>query len=323
MGYVTGQPFQEPVDGIRTAFTATQQFETDSIQVFQGNLPLGPEAYRELSTVQVRILDPASHKIWSYDTTLNTLYCESHGLNEGTQVVLWSTSENGLPEGLSPSLVYFLLDVDENRFQVSLTQGGDPVEFSQSAAGILYLALPEAPLPENGNLWYNATTRGDTVDPSLVVGFWVLADWQRQYASLTSLSTVQDVLKDAEEAVQEYVTESSYGQAEAQEKPYYRLFRRVIGELAFFYLMKRPGGLQQVKSSTKQYGDSTKKMSQQYDTSVSKLMETSEKDILSQLITYKKPSADTEEAATTPGALTRSWGTGRNFGFVGNQGWTI
>lgn len=323
MGYVTGQPFQEPVDGIRTAFTVTQQFEPDSIQVFQGNLPLGPEAVLELSTAQVRILDPASHKIWSYDVTPNTLYCEAHGLSADTQIVLWSTAENGLPEGLSTSLIYFLLDVDDNRFQVSLTQGSDPVEFSQAAAGILYLAIPEAPLLENGNLWYNATTLGDTVDPSLVVGFWVLAEWQRQYASLTSLSTVQDVLKDAEEAVQEYVTETSYGQAEAQEKPYYRLFRRVIGELAFFYLAKRPGGVQQVKASSKQYGDTTKKMSQQYETSISKLMDTSEKDILSQLIAYKKPSVDTEEASVTPGALTRFWGTGRNFGFVGNQGWTI
>lgn len=327
MGYITGQPFQEPVDGVRTVFTTLYQFEPGSIQVFQGNLPLTPEAFLELSTVQIRILDPDSHQVWSYDVLPNTVYCESHGLEADDQIALWSTVEDGLPEGLVHSVVYFVLAGDVNTFQVSLSQGGPAVNFAQASSGILYLAKPFAPLPENEELWYNATVLDVIVEPSLIVGFWVLSEWQRQYARLTPLSTVEDVLLDATAKVIGYVTEASWTTAEEQKEANeqqdpYRIFRRVIGELAFFYLLGRPGGLQQIKSSTKQYGDNTKKMSQVYDTSLSSIMEKTEKDIITQLIAYKKPVGEDETAARA-NVLTRSWGTGRNFGFVGTRGWTI
>lgn len=311
MGYITGQLFQESVDDAETLFTVFRAFELDSIQVFQGAVPFVPEAILEISTTQVRILDPDTPTVWTVDATANTLYSAGHSLAADTIIVLWSTTRGGLPSGLVRSAMYYVLAVDVDKFQVSLTLAGAAVTFSVGSTGTLYFAEPEAPLISNGTLYFNASILGEVPESSTVVGFWLLSDWKAQYAALASLTTVQDVLTDADEMIQDYVTEASYTLAETLVVPYH-LFRRVIGELAFFYLMRRPGGLQQIKSSTKSYGDTTKKMTQQYDVSASALMETSERIILSQLIAYRKPSE--EEAETTLKPMTHTWGTGRHFG---------
>ena len=322
MSYITGQSFLEPIDGVRTVFTTLQPFEPHTIQVFQGNLTFAPEAILEINTVQVRTIDPASHRTWSYAAEANTLYCEAHGLVQDTQIVVWSTVDGGLPEGLVHTVLYFVSVTNENKVQLSLSQGGPFVNFEQAAAGILYFAKPSPPLLENGNLWYNATVLDEVVDPAIVVGLWVLSDWQRQFAKQTPLSTVRDVLIDADERVQAYVTENHYARAVAQEAPQYRLFRRVIGELAFFYLLRRPAGLQQITSSTKHYGDNTKNLSQTYASSASTLMGTDEATILSQLISYKRQT----ESGASPGragtGVTRTWGTGQNFGLINQDGWS-
>jgi len=310
MGYVTGQTFQETVDGVNTLFTTSQSFDSGSIQVFQGNLALTPQAILEISTTQIRTLDPESHLVWTSDVA-DTVHSVAHNLAVDTRVVVWSTESGGLPTGLIMSVIHYVLAVDADNIQLSLSQGGAAVTFPIISSGILYIAKPYAPLLVNGTLWYNANFLGTIPDSSVVIGFWNISTWQAQYAQSISLSTIFDLLTDADEQVQDYVTEASYALAETLVIPF-RLFRRVIGELAFFYLLRRPGGLQQITSSTKQYGDAVKKMTQQYQVSASTLMEMSERVILSQLIVYRKPSE--EEAETTTKPMTHTWGTGRNFG---------
>lgn len=315
MGLVTQQSFQEAVDGSRTVFTTQQSVDPDSIQVFQGNLPLAPTAYIALSSTQIQTLDVTSQDTWICDASNPaTVYSQAHGLSASTILQLWSSVDGGLPSGLSAGQEYYVLAVDADRFQLSLTDGGVAVSFLTDSNGVLTYSKLLAPQVPDGALWYNAVTLGAVIDPTLTVGFWVIQNWQDQYAPLAALITIVDVLNDADLSVQSYVTSASYSSAEAQTEPPYSLFRRVIGELAFFYLSRRPGGVQQIKSSSKEYGDSTKKMSQTYNTSISSLMKMSEKDILMQLIDYREAPEEIDFTDEHP--YTRTWGTGRNFGII-------
>ena len=309
---VTGQSFQEELDGIRTIYTALQPFEPGSLQVFQNSLALLPDAFVELNTIQVRFVVPESRVVWTYDILPSTLHAEAHGKALNDPIALWSTETDGLPSGLHSGSTYYARDITPDTFALAAYVDGPVVSFAQASAGILYFAEPCAPLVENGPLHYNAVLLDELISPSEVVGLWILSEFQTQYAPGTPLSTIRDSLLDAEDAVQRYVTETSYTKAENQEPPY-RLFRRVIGELAFKYLSTRPGAIRQAQSSEKAYADSVKKMKQTYSVSQSAILQRSDRDILEQLLAYKRQSETAATAAmSTP--LTDYWGTGRNFG---------
>jgi hypothetical protein len=313
---VTGQQFQEELDGIRTIYTALQPFEPGTIQVFQNSLALLPDAFVELNTIQVRFVVPDSRVVWTYDILPSTFHAEGHGAELNDPVVVWSTEIDGLPSGLHSGSTYYVRDVTPDTFAVAAYEDGPVVSFAQASAGILYYATPCAPLIENGPLHYNAVLLEDSISPSEVVGLWILSEFQEQYAPGTPLSTVRDSLLDAEDAVQQYVTETSYTAAQNQESPY-RLFRRVIGELAFKYLSTRPGAVRQAKSSEKAYADSVKKMKQTYSVSSSIIVQRSEKDIIEQLYAYKRQDTTTEETTLSP--YLDCWGTGRDFGLYQEQ----
>lgn len=318
MAYVTGQSFQEAVDGSRTVFSFQQAVDTDAVQVYQGSLPLEPTAFWVISATQVRTLDLASQTSWTCDAvTSSTVEKVGHSISASTILFVWSTVTDGLPSGLEEGQAYYVLAVDADHFQLSLTDGGAAVSFESTSSGTLRYSEVLAPEVADGALWYSAVLLGEVIDPSLVVGFWEIQEWQTQYAPLAGSGLVVDLLTDADTAVQEYVTAASYAEAETQigTAVYpYRLFRRVIGELALFYLSRRPGGVQVLKSATKQYGDTTKKMSQTYDTSILSIRGMSEQDILAQLFSYREEPEEIDFTVEHP--FTRTWGTGRNFGIL-------
>lgn len=310
MAWVTGQEFVESVDDSRTLFTAQEPFVAGTIQVFQGAVTIQPESLLEVDTQRVRFILSSSHQVWTYDAIANTLACAGHGLAADTEIVLWSTVSDGLPSGLSKAVVYYVLAVDANHFQVALSAGGAAVVFTQSASGFLYLAEPDPPLIADGLLHYNCFTLGEEVDGDTVIGFWSLGTFQAQYASGVALATIQDILLDADELIQDYATAASYATALTEVSPY-RLFRRVQGELAYRLLANRPNLTKTVKSSEKEYADNVKRMKQTYDGKASPVLELSLEQILSQLIAYKQPDAD---ADSTVSAYLDCWGSGRFFG---------
>lgn len=324
MALTVGQQFVESVDGSRTVFTAQAAFTAGTVQVYQGNLPLTPLAYREISTLKVRTMEPSSHQTWTVHTVDDTIYCAGHGLQEDDPLVVWSTVT--LPTGLLQTGIYYVLaGGGTNTFQIAASPGGDAIEFTDAGAdGTLYLATPLAPISADGLLWYTAETLvTETIDPATVVGFWELSAWQAQYAPEASLAMVRDVLTDANADVVDYVTEAFYALAETEQPPY-RLFRRVIGELAFFFISRRPGTVQQVSSAKKEYGDGVKKMSQSYSVQTSSLMKLSRMDILGQLVAYKKTGEEAGEeeesvALAEAGAFLHSWGTNRHFGLLESE----
>ena len=153
MGRVTQQTFVEAVDGVETLFTAQAEFQWESIQVFQGNLPLAPGSYRNVSTLKVRILDAVTQQEWTLGAVAHTVYCTGHGLSNGAYIVVWSTSLTGLPIGLDQTIGYYVVNKTDDTFQLALTAGGESVSFVASSSGTLYFAAPYAPLAANGILW--------------------------------------------------------------------------------------------------------------------------------------------------------------------------
>jgi hypothetical protein len=312
MGFLSGQSFLESIDDTRTVYTCQQQFEYDSVEVFQDSLALLPNAYNEIDTLRIRFLDPLSHQVWTYSATANTMDCAGHGLADGTEIMLWSSVRGGLPTGLLRTRVYYVVNGTPDTFQVALTVGGSAVVFPQTSSGILYLAETEAPLAANGILHYNCVTLDSAIEGSTTIGFWTINDFELQYADGTALATIQDVLHDADDMIQTYTTATSYATALTGVTPYW-LFRRVQGELAFRLLSNRPNAVRQVSSSEKEYADNVKRLKQTYVKGISTLVKLSLQDILSQLIEYKKPETTTDSIAS---AYLDCWGTGRFFGIV-------
>lgn len=67
------------------------------------------------------------------DTTYDTLKCVGHGVKEGDQVVVASTTT--LPTGLTASTNYFAVEVTPNAFKVALFPGGDAIDITGAGSG--------------------------------------------------------------------------------------------------------------------------------------------------------------------------------------------
>lgn len=139
-----------------------------------------------------------------------------------------------------------------------------------------------------------------------MIGFWESTDFLDQYAPHLSGAVAQDVLADADEQIQEYVTTTSYVTALTQAPPYH-LFRRVQAELASKFLASRPGASRQVAEVEKTYADNVKKMREKYVVDSSTAATTWET-ILSQLRAFKKP------VELDPDSFVREYPTMRHFG---------
>ena len=304
---VTGQSFQEEVEGTRSLFTTDVPVKMGSLQVFQQSLAVNPASVIQLTTSLVRFINPSSQKLW--ECGVSVISSASHGLQENDKVVLWSSLSSGLPLTLSVSLVYYARNVTTDSFQLATEADGEILTFSvPEKASFLYFGIPYNPNPENGVLYYTADTLSTMVDDSDTIGCWGVEDFSVQYASNSSSVVVSEVLTDALSLIEQYVDAEILAKALAKEAPYYQVFRRVMGELAYKLLLTR-GEISQIRSAEKSYADNIKKMSQTYQTSESLLNKTTLGQILSKLILYKKKSL-----VPHPSILMHSWGTGRDFG---------
>jgi hypothetical protein len=70
---------------------------------------------------------------FTVDTSLDVLKCNDHGVKEGQQVVLASTTT--IPAGLTAGVRYFAVQIQANWFGVSLTQGGAPIDITSAGTG--------------------------------------------------------------------------------------------------------------------------------------------------------------------------------------------
>jgi hypothetical protein len=311
MSTVINQSFVEDVDDSRTLFSMENTVIESSVQVFQGSSVLVPDAFFVQDSTHVRFTDESSQKAWSVDSP-NTLYVPAHGLALNTLVYVYAISPASLPTGLDNATPYYVIPVATNTLQLSLFASGPVVTFTSDGVGTLYLIEPNPPLIADGTLYYNASLE-DSIDTSQIIGFWTLSDFQEQYAPGASDVSAQDALLDADDAIQLYTTSESYADALAG-GTYERLFRRVQGELGFYYLAQRPGTINQAKESEKTYADNIKKFRQEYTIIQSSILGKTEDDILSQLYLFKKE--DDPDSASSTFSSTVWWGTGRFIGVL-------
>ena len=131
--------------------------------------------------------------------------------------------------------------------------------------------------------------------------FWTAITFQTAYGlSAISTAILTDCLNEAQADIAAYTTTTAYAAALGGGAGQYK-FKRVMAELALFYLDRRPGiAPQRVKSSSKEYSG-VKKFKQTYQ-EMNGAESWSSGWILGQLIAYKV--AITFESVD-------SWGTGR------------
>ena len=67
------------------------------------------------------------------DTTTDHVKCVGHGVQEGDQIIVASTTT--LPTGLSASTRYFARDVSPNAFKLEATPGSGPIDITGAGSG--------------------------------------------------------------------------------------------------------------------------------------------------------------------------------------------
>lgn len=73
------------------------------------------------------------------DTSLDTIKCNNHGAKNGQQVLLTTTGT--LPAGLSLSTRYYVIEADDNSYQVSLRRNGTKVDITDTGTGTHSFAI--------------------------------------------------------------------------------------------------------------------------------------------------------------------------------------
>ena len=97
--------------------------------------------------------------ITTVDNTTDTFTEVGHGLSDGDRVVIDGTV---IPTGLSNTIMYYVVGVAGNDFQVSLTSGGSAVDFSSNGTAVTF------------KQWFDAqTVSGSTLDSSLAPTVWI------------------------------------------------------------------------------------------------------------------------------------------------------
>lgn len=75
--------------------------------------------------------------------TSNTIQSAGNGLSNSMRLLLSATVGGSLPTGLSSTVVYFVVGVATNTFQVSLTDGGSAVDISGQGQLFWQRVVPE------------------------------------------------------------------------------------------------------------------------------------------------------------------------------------
>lgn len=186
MWYVTNQRFLETPDGDRAKFTTSQNYVEGMITMYQGGVRIEPESILELPPNQVYFRQ-RDHFTWTIDVAADTLLSADHGLVADDRITVWSTAE--LPNGLAKGGEYYVVYVDEHRFQVATTAGGSVVPFDElTGTGTFYWAQPDPPLYESGGLVYDAYIELGAAPTDIIAdGLWD----QDQFIELFNLTKEQ------------------------------------------------------------------------------------------------------------------------------------
>lgn len=75
----------------------------------------------------------------SVDPATDTLALTGHGLTNGDRVMLTADAGGTLPTGLDSTVLYYAINTSANTLQVSPSEGGSPMAFSDLGAGDLRL----------------------------------------------------------------------------------------------------------------------------------------------------------------------------------------
>lgn len=78
------------------------------------------------------------------DTTTDTITIIGHGYTEAQSIEFHNSTPSNLPGGITASQTYYILNVDTDTFQISLTKGGIPVDLTSQGSGThtVYNQLP-------------------------------------------------------------------------------------------------------------------------------------------------------------------------------------
>lgn len=109
---------------------------------------------------------PAPYSARSATTAAsNTIADTAHGLDQGARITFTAASPS-VPSGLSLNLAYFLVTRAANSFQLSLTQDGDPITFTNSGATLTY----SCDTPPGGVDYIDSVTLCPTITPCSQTG---------------------------------------------------------------------------------------------------------------------------------------------------------
>lgn len=104
--------------------------------------------------------------------TLSTtlIFCNSHGVAEGQQVIL--TTSNALPGGLAISTRYFVVQVTEDSFGLARFPQGTPITLTDNGTGTQTFAVvgsvqydfqtADVATPGNYRAWFQRVSGGET-----------------------------------------------------------------------------------------------------------------------------------------------------------------
>jgi hypothetical protein len=115
--WVYHQSFAELPDSSETDFTTAAAYVAGYIAVFQGNLRFPATDFFEISTTQIRFIDPTTRAAFTADASTNFLTSTGHGRSDDDIVTLYSTTT--LPAGLVTTTKYYVINKTDDTFQIS------------------------------------------------------------------------------------------------------------------------------------------------------------------------------------------------------------
>lgn len=77
----------------------------------------------------------------SVDHTTDTLTIDQTLIADGQKIRIIPTDDNPPPQGLGRYTDYYVVNSNRGRFQIALTQNGDPISFTSNANGQIYAAI--------------------------------------------------------------------------------------------------------------------------------------------------------------------------------------
>jgi hypothetical protein len=104
--------------------------------------------------------NPANHVAkFTADSGTDTLTSNAHGLSNDDRIALWSDYRGTLPTGLDNTTLYHVVGATTNTFQLSTTQGGGAVNFTDNGTASMYWA--------SGRMYWIIVVDSDTIQLAL------------------------------------------------------------------------------------------------------------------------------------------------------------